>query len=150
MTSCITFSCYLKSLTKPREETIQQVQMENDVNLALKMKHTAGNNQHNNIFEQTSTFRVILPVMMVISILVVIAIGFLLHRLITNVMRKNWPLSGPNSEEECNIGGRFRRRETDQIRTVCSYGDVPPTYNQVMQSIELEKQPPSYYQVKYC
>nr|XP_039249962.1 uncharacterized protein LOC120327687 [Styela clava] len=151
MSSCTTFSCYLQSLKTSAElegklDGNESMDISNE-EFAERMRQASEDKLKSLNSNTSNNFRVIFPVILVISILVVIAVGFLIHRLISSFVWNNWAMPPESQEQDCPRSGRFRRRGRGVVRTISSYVDVPPSYRQVMKTKKSEMLPPTYQEV---
>nr|CAB3262222.1 uncharacterized protein LOC100178799 [Phallusia mammillata] len=106
----------------------------------------------NQFFPVNSSFRILLPILLVLGVFILIAIGLIIHRLVIKVLRKRWVSRRSNNVQTTSHGAlrgttHRRRGSGGDVNTVSGYVDSPPTYRQVLDTIENGESPPPYYQV---
>ncbi|XP_076806602.1 uncharacterized protein LOC143450079 [Clavelina lepadiformis] len=96
------------------------------------------------ILSSDSAMNIVLPILIVLGVLIIIAMGFLFHRIIVRVVRKR-----EDPEMDITPGRNVTGAEGHSaVNTVSGrYSRSPPSYGQVMAAIERQEMPPSYYQV---
>jgi len=87
----------------------------------------------------SSYVSILLPVFLVIGVVILVLIIFLLHRFISILIKKRFG-SGRNNDSSESQSGSSRGGGTD-------FDDSPPSYLQMMGSLENSDMPPSYYEI---
>lgn len=142
MAKCTDFECYLESIRAQRNRVGSTTGRRSD--------GVIPSNGNLDLIERNPNMRVIFPVLLVIGIFVILAIGFLIYRFAADYIRKRWLVwrnHGDNNNDERRNRSRSRRRNGTEINTISAeagFRDRPPSYRQVLASIQQSEPPPSY------
>uniref|UniRef100_H2YB23 Uncharacterized protein n=1 Tax=Ciona savignyi TaxID=51511 RepID=H2YB23_CIOSA len=132
---CTTFECYL--------ERFRENQVTSFSETTTSLIPLGGDDfEEKGNFPTSTSFRVIFPILLILGVFFIITIGLVLHRIVIKLVQKRWSLSlSGGSSPETSASSR-------NVPTVSQYVDSPPSYRQVLATIE-QDQLPTYYQVMH-